>query len=82
MIELGVKGKDRITGFEGIITGRAQYLTGCNQCVLVPPVNEKGEVRDGQWFDESRIEILGPGFTPAQVASAANPGGPQRDMPC
>jgi hypothetical protein len=81
MIELGLKAKDRITGFEGIITGRAQYLTGCSQCVLVPTVNEKGEVRDGQWFDESRLEILGVGFTPAEVASEVNPGGPQRDMP-
>ncbi|TRO20902.1 HNH endonuclease [Ectopseudomonas mendocina] len=26
MIELGKKGRDKITGFEGVITGRAQYL--------------------------------------------------------
>jgi len=81
MIKLGLKAKDKITGFEGIITGRAQYLTGCNQAVLVPTVDDKGLVRGGEWFDEARLEIIGEGFTPAEVSSTANPGGPQRDAP-
>lgn len=81
MIKLGLKARDKITGFEGTITGRAQYLTGCNQCVLVPTVDSDGKVRESQWFDEGRIEIVGAGFEAEQVSSAANPGGPQRDAP-
>ena len=79
MIELGQKGRDKITKFEGLITGRAQYLTGCDQYVLVPEVKD-GKLETSQWFDEGRIEIIGPGITAAEVAAPA-PGGPQRDAP-
>jgi len=40
MIPLGKKAKDKITGFVGIIIGRAQYLTGCDQYALVAEVVE------------------------------------------
>jgi hypothetical protein len=80
MIELGQRGRDKVTGFEGIITGRAQYLTGCDQYNLVPQVKD-GKLENPQWFDEGRIEIIGPGITAAEVA-APKRGGPQRDAPC
>lgn len=79
MIELGVKGRDKITGFEGIITGRAQYITGCDQYVLVPTMKD-GKIEAAQWFDEGRIEIIGPGITAAEVTAKKN-GGPNRDAP-
>lgn len=34
MIKLGQKAKDRITGFAGTITGKVEYITGCNQVLL------------------------------------------------
>lgn len=64
MIELGLKARDKITGFEGVITGRAQYLTGCDQYVLVPPVKD-GQVQKSEWFDEG-----GRGWSEAWWASA------------
>jgi len=79
MIELGKKGRDKITGFEGIITGKAEYLFGCTQYNLVPPMRE-GRLPDIQWFDEGRIEILGEGVTPEDVQVEKN-GGPNRDAP-
>lgn len=79
MIELGQKGRDKVTGFEGIITGRAQYLTGCDQYNLVPPVKD-GKLEGAQWFDEGRIGVTGPAITAADVAGP-KPGGPQRDAP-
>lgn len=57
-IRLGQKVKDKISGFEGIVTGRAEYLTGCTQCVVVPPVDEKGAHREPQWYDEQRLVVL------------------------
>ncbi len=81
MIKLGMKARDKITGFEGIIVGRAQYLTSCSQAVLVPTVDGKGLARAGEWFDEARLEIIGEGFTPPEVPSTTKPGGPQRDAP-
>lgn len=80
MIELGVKGRDKVTGFEGIITGRAQYLFGCDQYVLVPRVRDDGKVEDGRWFDEGRVEVIGAGIRPEEVR-VSKPGGPRRDQP-
>ena len=51
MIQLGQKAKDKVTGFEGIIIGRCQYLTGCDQYGLVPPARD-GKIEPAQWFDE------------------------------
>lgn len=79
MIELGKKGRDKITGFEGVITGRAQYLTGCDQYVMVPPI-KNGEIQKSEWFDEGRIEVVGDAFTEADLV-APKRGGPQRDAP-
>lgn len=79
MIELGKKGRDKISGFEGVITGRAQYLTGCDQYVLQPPIRN-GEMQKSEWFDEGRIEVTGEGVSASEVVST-KPGGPQRDAP-
>lgn len=80
MIELGVRARDKVTGFEGIITGCSQWLTGCDQYVIVPPATKDGKMDPGQWFDEGRIEVLGQGVSIASV-TAAKAGGPQRDLP-
>lgn len=59
MIELGVKAKDKITGFAGTVTGRSEYLTGCAQYLVAPPVGKDGNVRDSCWFDEQRLTVTG-----------------------
>ena len=57
--ELGKVAKDQITGFQGIITGRAQYLTGCNTYGLLPQkLNKEGKIQEADWFDEVRIKIV------------------------
>lgn len=56
-IALGVKAKDRITDFEGVVTGRCEYLTGCNQVLIVPKATG-GKAAEGAWFDEQRVEVL------------------------
>lgn len=76
---LGKAARDKVTGFEGIITGRAEYLYGCAQYCIVPSAVD-GKLGEGHWFDEGRIEVLGPGIAPADV-SAEKPGGPNRDAP-
>lgn len=57
-IKLGQKVQDKITGFEGVVTGRAEFLTGCTQCVVVPPVDKKGAHREAVWFDEQRLVVI------------------------
>ena len=66
-IKLGDKVKDSITGFEGIVVARAEYLNGCVSCQV-----EAKELKDGvplkaQWFDEQRLTSQ----------SKAKAGGPQ-----
>ena len=57
MIELGVTAEDKVTGFRGTVTGKCQYLTGCNQVLLIPRVDKDGKCQDGAWFDEQRIVV-------------------------
>lgn len=76
---LGKLGKDRVTGFTGIITGRAEYLYGCMQYSLTPAA-DGNKILSNEWFDEGRIEIVGAGISPSDV-KAEVPGGPNRDAP-
>lgn len=70
-VKLGQKVKDVITGFEGTITGRAQYLTGCSQGLVAPPISKDGEHRDGHWFDEDRLAVVSEEIVDLKVV---NPG--------
>ncbi len=56
-MELGIKVRDQITGFVGTVTGRAEYISGCTQC-LVAPEAKGGDFKDGQWFDIQRLEQI------------------------
>jgi hypothetical protein len=55
MVTLGRTYKDMITGFSGIATGCASYISGCNQALLAPPVSPSGALQDAQWIDEQRL---------------------------
>lgn len=55
---LGRRAKDKITGFTGTITGRAEYISGCSQLLLCPPLDKDGKSQSSQWFDEQRLELL------------------------
>ena len=46
--ELGQKVKDSITGFAGIVTGRAEYITGCHQILVQPPVKNAKDGGDSR----------------------------------
>ena len=57
MENFGKKGKDKVTGFEGIITCKINYMYGCAQYGLTPIVDKDGNTKETQWFDEGRISI-------------------------
>ncbi len=57
MHRLGSTVKDRITGFKGIVTGYVTYISGCNQCLVAPPIGKDGKLGDSHWFDEQRLEV-------------------------
>ena len=67
MLEMNTKQRDVITGFSGVVTGRAEYLTGCRQYLLqAKSKDHKGG--EAIWFDEDRL--IG--------TFARNPGGLQQ----
>ncbi len=55
---IGRKVRDKVTGFTGMVTGRVEYLTGCNQLLVAPKVKHDGSLVDSAWFDEQRCEIV------------------------
>jgi hypothetical protein len=57
MKNFGKKGKDKVTGFQGIITAKIFYMYGCAQYGLTPSIDKDGKRVDVEWFDEGRIEI-------------------------
>ena len=69
---LGKKAKDKITGFEGIITSKHVYLTGCNQYGIQPRSDKDGKIPDKGFFDEGRLEITGDGISGDSVKGEEN----------
>jgi len=71
-IEMGKKVKDSITGFSGIVTARAEYITGCRQYTVTPKAKDNKHA-DSYWFDEDRL--VG---SVKKKAARRSKGGPQQ----
>lgn len=56
-IELGGRYRDTVTGFEGVATGRVEYLTGCEQ-VYLEGSREGGKDASTCWADIDRVELM------------------------
>lgn len=72
MPALGATYQDKITGFEGVATGYVQYITGCNQVLLAPKATD-GVMKESQWIDEQRLEIV-PTARVITINNGSNPG--------
>ena len=61
-IKLGDKAKDKISGFDGLCTGTAEWLYACTKVMLTPQkLNKKTEgPADSHWFDEPQTELIKP----------------------
>lgn len=79
-IQLGDRARDRITGFAGVVTGRCEYITGCDQVLLAPQAKD-GDFKESRWFDLDRCELIeAAAFPPATVSNPSRPG-PDRPAP-
>lgn len=54
-LPFGTHARDVITGFSGIVIGRAGYITGCDQYLVQPNYTKDGEVIESRWFDVGRL---------------------------
>ncbi len=75
--ELGMKLKCIVTGFEGIVIGRNEWLNGCVQYCIKPPVDKDGKIQEGQWIDEEQLGKMKGGLCVATKQT----GGPNPDAP-
>ena len=73
MVKLGERVQDKISGFVGVVTGRAQYISGCSQALVAPSVDKDGNFKDGNWFDEQRLEVVA-GSEVITLDNGDNPG--------
>ncbi len=83
-IELGMRVQDKVSGFIGIVVCRAEYLNGCVQYEVRPPVNEKGETVKGEWIDEVQLEVVDGGILDEPKAGSGDKpatGGGHRSHP-
>lgn len=76
-IKFGEEYMDRISGLRGRATQRSQHVDGCIQWAIDPPVNEKGELLPGYFFDDARI--LDPKTLAAVERTPAGKGSDQDD---
>lgn len=68
-VALGVKAKDKITGYEGIVVTQLICLFGCSQWgISGTAFSKEGKRPDTEYFDEGRVEKTGEGITAAEVA--------------
>lgn len=75
-LQLGKKYRDKISGWEGILTARYEYMNGCVR------VEISGADKDGQpkgfVFDEQQIELVPDGGVKTKPRRT---GGPQTSVP-
>lgn len=83
MIELGSKVKDIVSGLKGVAVSRIEYLNGCVQYGVKPPVGKDGKDVDCQYIDEGQLEVTkAKKVTPIpKPAPLRRTGGPSRFAP-
>jgi len=74
-IKLGDKGRDKISGFEGIVTVISDWLNGCRRVTLTPQTLKDGKPIDSHTFDVQQVELIGSEVIPAGQTTK-RPGGP------
>ncbi len=77
--KLGMTVKDQLTGFQGTVVARSEWLWGCVSIAVLSGEHKDGKPVEEQWFDEARIfEVKG---SKKREAPAAVTGGPARPSP-
>jgi len=57
--DVGSTVKDTITGFEGVVMARIQWLNNCNTYRVQPrDLDKDGKVQDVQHFDEPQLALV------------------------
>lgn len=74
---LGDRVRDQITGFEGIVTSRSQWINNCNTYGVQPTTLKDGAPMERAHFDEPQLDLVEEKVVP----SSRETGGPERPVP-
>lgn len=74
-MNMGDKVTDTLSGFTGLVVARVEYLTGCNQLLILPRSPEDNDIKGAHWFDIERCELVEAGCVEVRAAPTG------RDMP-
>lgn len=80
-ISLGTEVKDKVSNFQGKVLVISESLHNCSQYYVEPPVDDKGKPSPGEWFDEGRLDVVGQGIDPEDVAAPKRGSVFSRDLP-
>lgn len=80
-IKLGDKVKCKITGQEGIVTGLVQFITGCDQAIVQPPLDKAKAKPATFWLDIHAAEVVKAGAVKINNPEARTTGGPSPYQP-
>lgn len=80
-ISLGTEVQDKVSGFQGKVLVVIENLHNCNNYWVEPQVDKEGKPRDGQWYDEGRLTVVGKGISPEEVAAPKRGSVFSRDLP-
>lgn len=56
--QLGDKVRDTVTGFEGIVTCKNEWLNGCLQYCVKGKVKKDKSIPEGEWIDEGQLTLI------------------------
>jgi hypothetical protein len=57
-LKLGQTVKDQVTGFQGVLTGLAEHLTGEHRGLVASQALRDGFMPAARWFDVRRLQIV------------------------
>ncbi len=81
MVNLGDKVKDPVTGLEGIVIGRTEFLYGCTRIGVQPKLGKDGKVPDANWFDEPQLKVIKAKEIKPATKAQRDVGGPMISIP-
>lgn len=76
---LGTRVRDKVTGIEGILTARSEFLNGCVRYTFQPPLDKEGKAPDERWVDVGQLEQVDDGI--ADKIEPKKTGGPTSSRP-
>lgn len=79
MIKIGMRGRDRVTGYTGLVVARTEHLEDSDAVCLEGKV-ERG-VRSLLWFNEARIEPFGVETETTPGTAVGSDAAPRVDVP-